>query len=75
MTPLHATRAAVEEGIVAGGGVAYHPRNCFSGRPERQLTKTKQLVSTSSALALEAPLRTIVSNAGQRAICSCNATK
>jgi chaperonin GroEL len=24
---LHATRAAVEEGIVAGGGVAYH--SCY----------------------------------------------
>jgi chaperonin GroEL len=25
---LHATRAAVEEGIVAGGGVAFHPCGC-----------------------------------------------
>ena len=30
---LHATRAAVEEGIVAGGGVAFHPRSCSFSRP------------------------------------------
>ena len=60
---LHATRAAVEEGIVAGGGVA--------------LLRAKTVLSTLKAdnadeatgiqivsRAVEAPLRTIVENAG-----------
>tara|TARA_R110002073_G_scaffold220418_1_gene380552 strand:+ start:35056 stop:36693 length:1638 start_codon:yes stop_codon:yes gene_type:complete len=60
---LHATRAAVEEGIVAGGGVA--------------LVRAKELLSKITtdnldevtgiqivARAIEAPLRTIVENAG-----------
>ena len=60
---LHATRAAVEEGIVAGGGVALI-------RARKQLDKIKssnddeltgiQIISR----ALESPLRTIVENAG-----------
>lgn len=60
---LHATRAAVEEGIVAGGGVALL-------RAKSNLDKLKadnadeatgiQIVSR----AVEAPLRTIVENAG-----------
>jgi chaperonin GroEL len=60
---LHATRAAVEEGIVAGGGVA--------------LVRAKSVLSKVSvenadeetglqivARAIESPIRTIVSNAG-----------
>ena len=60
---LHATRAAVEEGIVAGGGVALV-------RAKKSLDKIKtenadqetgvQIVNR----AIESPLRTIVSNAG-----------
>jgi chaperonin GroEL len=60
---LHATRAAVEEGIVAGGGVALV-------RAQKTLEKISdvnldevtgiQIVSR----AIEAPLRTIVDNAG-----------
>jgi len=60
---LHATRAAVEEGVVAGGGVALI-------RAANKLDKVKvenedqetgvNIVRT----ALEAPLRTIVENAG-----------
>ncbi|NER11662.1 chaperonin GroEL [Muriicola jejuensis] len=60
---LHATRAAVEEGIVAGGGVAFI-------RAQAALTKVQtenadeatglQIVSR----AIESPLRTIVENAG-----------
>ncbi|OIQ21332.1 MAG: chaperonin GroL [Flavobacterium sp. MedPE-SWcel] len=60
---LHATRAAVEEGIVAGGGVALL-------RAKKALTA----ISTDNAdeatgiqivaRAIEAPLRTIVENAG-----------
>ncbi len=60
---LHATRAAVEEGIVAGGGVALI-------RSRKELDKIK--ASNDDELtgiqiifrALEAPVRTIVENAG-----------
>ena len=60
---LHATRAAVEEGIVAGGGVALV-------RAKKVLEKlsTVNLDETTGvqiiAKAVEAPLRTIVENAG-----------
>ncbi|HLW31707.1 MAG TPA: chaperonin GroEL [Aequorivita sp.] len=61
---LHATRAAVEEGIVAGGGVAFV-------RAIELLKKitTDSLDETTGvnivARAIEAPLRTIVENAGR----------
>ena len=60
---LHATRAAVEEGIVAGGGVAFV-------RAKKVLEKlaTENLDETTGVQivnkAIEAPLRTIVENAG-----------
>jgi chaperonin GroEL len=60
---LHATRAAVEEGIVAGGGVALV-------RAKAVLAKitTDNLDETTGVQivnkAIEAPLRTIVENAG-----------
>ena len=60
---LHATRAAVEEGIVAGGGVALV-------RAKKTLEKitTDNLDETTGVQivnkAIEAPLRTIVENAG-----------
>ncbi len=60
---LHATRAAVEEGIVAGGGVALL-------RAKSALEKLKADNADEAtgiqivARAIEAPLRTIVENAG-----------
>ncbi|HEX9582834.1 MAG TPA: chaperonin GroEL [Gemmatimonadales bacterium] len=60
---LHATRAAVEEGIVPGGGVALL-------RAQAALTKLKVLDSDEQVgvdivrRALEEPLRIIASNAG-----------
>ena len=60
---LHATRAAVEEGIVAGGGVALLRAKAAlaSLNPENADEATGiQIVSR----AIEAPLRTIVENAG-----------
>ena len=60
---LHATRAAVEEGIVAGGGVALvRAKNVLSKITSDSLDETTgvQIV----ARAIEAPLRTIVENAG-----------
>jgi chaperonin GroEL len=60
---LHATRAAVEEGIVSGGGVAL-----LNARKVIQKIKTENPdEATGNQIvysAVEAPLRTIVSNAG-----------
>ena len=60
---LHATRAAVEEGIVAGGGVALlrsrSKIDSLKANNDDQLTGI-QIISR----ALESPLRTIVENAG-----------
>ncbi len=60
---LHATRAAVEEGIVAGGGVALvrTKEKLAMLKPENTDEKTGiQIVEK----AIEAPIRTIVENAG-----------
>ena len=60
---LHATRAAVEEGIVAGGGVAYvraiDALNGLKGSNEDETTGIAIIRK-----ALEEPLRQIVANAG-----------
>ncbi len=60
---LHATRAAVEEGIVAGGGVALVRAKKFL---EKITTDNLDEVTGVQivARAIEAPLRTIVENAG-----------
>ena len=60
---LHATRAAVEEGIVAGGGVAYIRAIASLDK----LTGINEDENTGIAIirrALEEPLRQIVANAG-----------
>jgi len=63
---LHATRAAVEEGVVPGGGVALvralKAIEKLVGNNEDQTTGIKIL-----ARAIEEPLRQIVSNAGEDA--------
>ena len=60
---LHATRAAVEEGIVAGGGVALVRAKALLNE-----VTTDNLDETTGvqivARAIESPLRTIVENAG-----------
>lgn len=60
---LHATRAAVEEGIVAGGGVALIRAQAalvdLKGANEDEQTGIEIIKS-----AVESPLRTIVANAG-----------
>ncbi len=60
---LHATRAAVEEGIVAGGGVAYlRAREAIKGLKG---TNHDQDAGIKIVLrALEEPIRTIAANAG-----------
>ncbi|WAC01557.1 chaperonin GroEL [Lacinutrix neustonica] len=60
---LNATRAAVEEGIVAGGGVAF-----IRAKSVLEKITTENMDETTGiqivARAIESPLRTIVENAG-----------
>jgi chaperonin GroEL len=60
---LHATRAAVEEGVVAGGGVAL----IRASEALSELTGSNDDETTGIniiRMAIEAPLRTIVANSG-----------
>jgi len=60
---LHATRAAVEEGIVAGGGVALvRAKSVLEKLNANSLDEVTGM--NIVARAIEAPLRTIVENAG-----------
>ncbi|QCP58264.1 chaperonin GroEL [Pantoea sp. SO10] len=63
---LHATRAAVEEGVVAGGGVALVRVAAKIAASGLKGDNEDQNVGIKVALrAMEAPLRQIVSNAGE----------
>jgi chaperonin GroEL len=63
---LHATRAAVQEGIVAGGGIAFI--RAVSALDKIKVENDDQETGVNIVrLALEAPLRTIVTNAGEEA--------
>ncbi len=68
---LHATRAAIEEGIVPGGGVVFI-------RASKALDKLKvgnedqKIGIEILRKALEAPLRTIANNAGKEGSVICN---
>ncbi|MBE6913617.1 MAG: chaperonin GroEL [Ruminococcaceae bacterium] len=61
---LNATRAAVEEGIVAGGGTAY----VMAGKAAEKIAKTlsgdERTGAAIVAKALQAPIRQIAANAG-----------
>jgi chaperonin GroEL len=71
---LHATRAAVEEGVVPGGGVALVRAASaladLTGDNEDQTVGVKLMLR-----AMEAPLRQIASNAGAEASVVTNAVK
>ena len=72
---LHATRAAVEEGIVAGGGVAL-VRAAEKVAANLKGDNEEQNVGIKLALrAMEAPLRQIVTNAGEEASVVASAVK
>ena len=60
---LNATRAAVEEGIVPGGGVAY--LRCLDAVEKLKLEGDQGFGSKIVRRALEEPLRQIAANAGQ----------
>src|SRR5213594_4244461 len=59
---MHATRAAVEEGIVPGGGVAF--LRALPGLEKLKLEGDEQIGVNIVKRALEEPLRMIASNAG-----------
>jgi chaperonin GroEL len=60
---LHATRAAVEEGIVPGGGVAY--LRCLPALKKVKLEGDRQTGVEMVIRSLEEPIRQIAENAGQ----------
>lgn len=60
---LNATRAAVEEGIVSGGGTAL--MNVYSAVAAVALSGDEQTGVNIVLRALEAPIRTIAANAGE----------
>jgi chaperonin GroEL len=59
---LNATRAAVEEGIVAGGGVAY--LRCLKALEKTDLSGEAEMGVNLIKRALEEPVRQIANNAG-----------
>ncbi len=60
---LNATRAAVEEGIVPGGGVAY--LRCLPALAKMKLEGDKKIGVDIVTRSLEEPIRQIANNAGQ----------
>src|SRR5437867_3017892 len=61
---LHATRAAVEEGVVPGGGVAYLRSIPALNRLANELEEDEKVGVNIVRRALEQPLRTLCVNAG-----------
>ena len=59
---LHATRAAVEEGVVTGGGVAL--LRCQTAVAKLKLGEDEQIGAEIVRRALEEPIRAIAQNAG-----------
>ena len=60
---LNATRAAVEEGIVPGGGIAY--LRCLPALDKMKLEGDRKIGVDLVKRALEEPIRQIANNAGQ----------
>ncbi len=61
---LNATRAAVEEGIVAGGGTAYVMAAKAAAKAAEELSGDEKTGAAIVAKALQAPIRQIAANAG-----------
>ena len=61
---LNATRAAVEEGIVAGGGTAYVMAGKAAEKAAKALVGDERTGAAIIAKALQAPIRQIAANAG-----------
>ncbi len=58
---LHATRAAVEEGIIPGGGIGYI--RCIPGLEKMKVSGDEQIGVSIVKRSLEAPIRQLVENA------------
>lgn len=71
---LHATRAAIEEGIIPGGGVGYI-RAIDSLKNLKPENEDQQIGINIIYRALEEPLRQIVTNAGKEGSVVVNAVK
>jgi chaperonin GroEL len=61
---LSATRAAIEEGVVAGGGTALLRARAAVAKVAKKLTGDEQTGANAVFQALEAPARLIASNGG-----------
>ena len=72
---LHATRAAVEEGIVAGGGVALVRAATKVAATLKGDNEEQDVGIKLSLRSMEAPLRQIVTNAGEEASVVASAVK
>lgn len=71
---LHATRAAIEEGIIPGGGVAYiRAINCLKGLKGEN--EDQKIGIDIVRRALEEPLRQIANNAGKEGSVVVNTVK
>ncbi|MGQ9508826.1 MAG: chaperonin GroEL [Thermodesulfobacteriota bacterium] len=70
---LNATRAAVEEGIVPGGGVAY--LRCIPVLDKLKVEKDVKIGVDIVKKALEEPIRQIANNAGQEGSVVCERVK
>jgi len=70
---MHATRAAVEEGVVPGGGVALI--RCQSVLDNLKVDEEQQFGVTIVQKAIEEPLRWIARNAGQEGSVVVNAVR
>jgi chaperonin GroEL len=70
---LNATRAAVEEGIVPGGGVAY--LRCLESVKKLDLAHDEAIGANIVIRALEEPIRQIAQNAGQDGSIICDKVK
>ena len=63
---LHATRAAVEEGIVPGGGVSFIRAMCVLEKIRKAVKGDEKFGVDIVGEALTVPLRTIADNAGEK---------
>jgi chaperonin GroEL len=60
---LHATKAAVEEGVIPGGGVTIF--RCIHALKEQKLTGDQEIGANIVKRSLEEPIRQIAKNAGK----------
>ena len=70
---VHATRAAVEEGIVPGGGVAL--LRCIKATEDLKLKGDEKFGRSIIVKAIEAPIRQIATNAGEDGSVVCEDVK